>query len=117
MAQQSPLHTLPRHRTKTGDFLSALSYNVSIALHSKGRTMAMMSVRLPDDLTQQLDALAAATGRSKSFLAGQAIRDYLGREAWQVAETHQAIREADAGDFASDEEVSALRQKWAGNAG
>lgn len=79
--------------------------------------MAMMSVRLPDELSQQLEALAAATGRTKSFLAGQAIRDFLEREAWQIAEIEQALREADAGDFASDDEVSALSTKWARNAG
>lgn len=79
--------------------------------------MAMMSVRLTDELSQQLEALAAATGRTKSFLAGQAIRDFLEREAWQIADIEQALREADAGDFASDDEVSALSAKWARNAG
>lgn len=43
--------------------------------------MGMMSMRLPDDLVAQLDALAVATGRSKSFLAGQAIRDFVERES------------------------------------
>lgn len=79
--------------------------------------MGMMSMRLPDELSNQLDTLAAATGRTKSFLAGQAIRDYLERESWQVAEITQAINEADAGDFASDEEVSAISAKWKRNAG
>ncbi|MFD2447869.1 CopG family ribbon-helix-helix protein [Vogesella fluminis] len=77
----------------------------------------MMSLRLPDELTRQLDALAAATGRTKSFLAGQAIRDYIDREAWQIAEIQQAISEADAGDFASDDEVNAISAKWKRNAG
>lgn len=79
--------------------------------------MAMMSVRLPDELSQQLEALAAATGRTKSFLAGQAIRDFLEREAWQIAEIEQALREADAGDFASDDDVSAVSRKWTRHAG
>lgn len=79
--------------------------------------MAMMSMRLPDELTSQLDALATATGRSKSFLAGQAIRDFVERESWQIAEIMQAIGEADAGDFASDDEVNAISAKWRRNAG
>lgn len=78
--------------------------------------MGMMSVRLPDELTGQLDALAVATGRTKSFLAGQAIRDFLDREAWQIAEIQQAISEADAGDFASDVEVNTISAKWSSNA-
>lgn len=43
--------------------------------------MGVMSVRLNDETTAQLDALAKATGRTRSFLAGQAIEDYLAREA------------------------------------
>lgn len=74
--------------------------------------MSMISMRLPDELTNQLDALATATGRTKSFLAGQAIRDYIDRESWQIAEITQAISEADRGEFASDEEVNAISEKW-----
>ena len=79
--------------------------------------MGMMSMRLPDELSEQLDALAAATGRSKSFLAGQAIRDFIERESWQIAEITQAMQEADAGDFASDDELNAVSAKWNNNAG
>lgn len=74
--------------------------------------MGMMSLRLPDELAEQLDALAVATGRTKSLLAGQAIRDYIARETWQIADIQQAVRDADAGDFASDDEVNALSAEW-----
>ncbi len=77
----------------------------------------IMSLRLTDDLSSQLDALAEATGRTKSFLATQAIRDMLERESWQIAETVQALKEADAGDFSSVEEVAAVAEKWNRNAG
>jgi predicted transcriptional regulator len=79
--------------------------------------MSMISMRLPDELSNQLNILAVATGRTKSFLAGQAIRDYIERESWQIAEITQAINEADAGDFASEEEVYAISAKWERNAG
>ena len=79
--------------------------------------MAMMSMRLPDELTNQLDALANATGRSKSFLAGQAIRDFIDRESWQTAEITQAISEADKGEFATDAEMNNVSAKWKLNAG
>jgi predicted transcriptional regulator len=79
--------------------------------------MAMMSMRLPDDLTNQLDLLANATGRSKSFLAGQAIRDYIDRESWQISEITQAISEAENSDFATDDEMSSISAKWKHNAG
>jgi predicted transcriptional regulator len=73
-------------------------------------------MRLPDDLTTQLDMLASATGRTKSFLAGQAIRDFVERESWQIAEITQAIAEADRGDFASEQEMNAISAKWSHNA-
>ena len=79
--------------------------------------MAMMSMRLPDELTDQLDVLATATGRSKSYLAGQAIRDYIDRESWQITEITQAISEADNGEFATDEDVNTISAKWKLNAG
>nr|UKE83661.1 CopG family ribbon-helix-helix protein [Pectobacterium sp. PL152] len=70
--------------------------------------MGVMSVRLNDETTAQLDALAKNHGRTRSFLAGQAIEDYLAREAWQIAEIEQAIKEADAGDFVSSDEMNNL---------
>lgn len=74
--------------------------------------MAMLSMRLPDDLTTQLEGLVTATGRSKSFLAAQAIREYLERESWQIAELSQAVAEAEAGDFATDEALQSMQAKW-----
>ncbi len=74
--------------------------------------MTSMSMRLPDELATQLGALAEATGRTKSFLAVQAIQDFVEREAWQVAEIKQALLEAEAGDFAADEEMATLDVKW-----
>jgi predicted transcriptional regulator len=71
-----------------------------------------MSMRLPSSLSEQLGQLAEATGRTKSYLAVQAIQDFVDREAWQIAEIKQALIEADAGDFATDEEMAALDAKW-----
>ncbi|ATO32751.1 hypothetical protein DZA65_01825 [Dickeya dianthicola] len=73
--------------------------------------MGVMSVRLNDNASAQLDALAKATGRTRCFLAGQAIEEYLAREAWQIAEVEQAIKEADAGDFVAADEMDTLFQK------
>lgn len=71
-----------------------------------------ISLRLPKELAVQLGELAQATGRTKSFLAVQALQDFVDREAWQIAEIQQALREADAGDFATDAEMQALDEKW-----
>ncbi|MHC8304702.1 CopG family ribbon-helix-helix protein [Pseudomonas sp. PB3P13] len=78
--------------------------------------MSVMSLRLPDEVADTLASLAKATGRSKSFLAVDALREYLAREAWQIEEIQKAILEADAGDFATEDEVNEVAKKWAVNA-
>ncbi|MCL2029110.1 MAG: hypothetical protein FWG97_01645 [Deltaproteobacteria bacterium] len=74
--------------------------------------MASISMRLPANLAAQLEALAEATGRTKSFLAVQAIKDFIDREAWQVAEIKKSLSEAEAGDFAPDKEMADLDAQW-----
>jgi predicted transcriptional regulator len=76
-----------------------------------------MTVRLEEDVKERLDLLAEATQRSKSFLAAEAIREFIENNEWQIAEINAAIKEADAGEFASDKEVAALSKKWKVNAG
>jgi RHH-type transcriptional regulator, rel operon repressor / antitoxin RelB len=76
-----------------------------------------MTIRLEEDVKERLDLLAEATQRSKSFLAAEAIREFIENNEWQIAEINAAIKEADAGEFASDKEVAALSKKWKVNAG
>jgi RHH-type transcriptional regulator, rel operon repressor / antitoxin RelB len=71
-----------------------------------------MTIRIEDEVKDRLDRLAESTQRSKSFLAAEAIREYVENNEWQVAETRKALKEADAGDFASEEDVAALARKW-----
>jgi len=73
-----------------------------------------LTLRVPAAMKEQLDKLADATHRSKSYLAGEAIRQYLSLEAWQIGEIQLALQEADANDFASEEEVDAVVRKYAG---
>lgn len=75
--------------------------------------MTQISIRTNPELVGQFNAVAKATGRSRSFLINQAMQEYIAREAWQVAEIQKALKEADAGDFATDEEMAALAMKWA----
>jgi len=75
-----------------------------------------MTIRLEDEVKARLDKLADSTNRSKSFLAAQAIREFVDNNDWQIAEIQASLAEADAGDFASDKEVAALAKKWKVNA-
>lgn len=71
-----------------------------------------MTVRLEDDIKERLEVLAGATHRSKSFLAAEAIREFIELNEWQIQETRAALAEAKEGDFASGKEVQALAKKW-----
>lgn len=74
----------------------------------------VVTVRLEPDLRQRLDRLAKAQRRSRSFLAGEAIREYVNVNEWQIEETQKALAEADRGDFASPREVRRVMKKWTG---
>ena len=76
-----------------------------------------MAVRLKDEVRDRLDRFAEASRRSESFLAAEAIRAFVQTKEWQIGEIRAALREADAGDFASDKDVAALSRKWKVNAG
>ena len=75
-----------------------------------------MTIRLEDEVKARLDKLADSTNRSKSFLAAQAIREFVENNDWQIAEIQASLMEADAGDFATDKEMAALAKKWQVNA-
>ncbi len=51
----------------------------------------LLSVSLPDELSQGTDDLAAAQGRTRSEVVRDALRSYLWRERWR-----DASREAEA---------------------
>ena len=75
-------------------------------------TAKTINVRVPEALYSQLEELARATTRTKSFLTIEALKGYLGNESWQIRDIQEGIKEADAGDLASTEEVNAVFAKY-----
>lgn len=71
-----------------------------------------LTIRVPSELKEKLDHLAEATGRSKSFLAMEAIRSYVELEAWQVNEIKVGIKELDNAEVADEKEVDDFFSKW-----
>jgi predicted transcriptional regulator len=59
-------------------------------------------------VTEKLDALASKLDRSRSYVATQAISDFIARECWQLAEIEAGLEEAQRGDFASDADMAAV---------
>lgn len=71
-----------------------------------------ITVRVPEPLRAQFDDLARVTGRTRQYLALEALQRYIGVEAWQIGKILEGIRAADVGDFASDDEVERVFAKY-----
>ncbi|PIO96962.1 CopG family ribbon-helix-helix protein [Pleomorphomonas carboxyditropha] len=74
--------------------------------------MTAFTVRLDDEKARKLDRLASKLDRSRSYLAAQAIDDYLAREEWQIAEIEAGLAEADRGEFAAADDLSRVVAKY-----
>jgi predicted transcriptional regulator len=66
-----------------------------------------ISFRLESDKRKALDAVATALDRDRSYILNQAIDAYLDVHRWQIEHIREGLRQADAGEFASDAEVTA----------
>jgi RHH-type rel operon transcriptional repressor/antitoxin RelB len=75
---------------------------------------SVLTLRVSNKTKTKLNKLAEATQRSKSYLAAEAIERYLEVEAWQIKEIKQAVKEANIGDFVSDDEFKEITKKYAG---
>ena len=73
---------------------------------------ATMTLRLDEDLKQRLDRLAKATQLTRSFLAAEAIREFVDFNEWQIGEVAEALAEADREEFADNNEVGRGLGKW-----
>jgi predicted transcriptional regulator len=77
----------------------------------------ILTLRLDSKTKKKLDKLATATERSRSFLAAEAIREFVALNEWQIEETKRAVQEADAGDFLTEEEFNRRIKKLTRRAG
>lgn len=72
----------------------------------------LISVRVPKDVAKRLAKLAEATDRSKSYVAGQAIEEFLTLQEWQVKAIRQGVAEADAGKLMPHGEAVKRLKNW-----
>ena len=73
---------------------------------------SQVSLRLPGELKARIETYAVMTGRSKSHVAMEALADYLDWRLPQVADLQEAVAAADRGEFASDDEVKAVFDRY-----
>jgi predicted transcriptional regulator len=55
-----------------------------------------MTIRLPEALKNKLEYLAAATERTKAYLAAKAIEEFVATQEWQIQAIQAAVKEADS---------------------
>lgn len=75
--------------------------------------MAMtLTVELEDTTLAALDRLADELKSPREGLIVRAVEDLVSREAWLVEKIDAGLAAADAGDFASDDDVARVRAKF-----
>lgn len=66
-----------------------------------------LTIALDAGLKADLDRMALTQGRNRDTLIDEAITSWLDLQAWQAAEIRAGLKAAEAGDFATEEEVEA----------
>jgi RHH-type transcriptional regulator, rel operon repressor / antitoxin RelB len=63
---------------------------------------SVLTLRLNAKLKSKIDRLSKSMQRSRSFVAAQAIQEFISVNEWQINEVKKGLAEVNAGDFASD---------------
>jgi predicted transcriptional regulator len=78
---------------------------------SRPETQAI-SVRIPSKKVDQLERLAKATDRPRSWHIEQALDSYLDVQAWQIAQIEKSMAEMDAGKGIPHEKIKKELRSW-----
>jgi predicted transcriptional regulator len=70
------------------------------------------TVRVEPEVKKRLEKLAKSTGRSRSFLAAEALSEYLDVNEWQVAGVKRAMASLDRGEGVPHKEVKDWVSSW-----
>lgn len=77
--------------------------------------MAMTSVRMPDELAEDLDRIASRLKRTKGWIINEALREFLARETLKqrrLEETLEGIAALEAGETVDGDEVLDWLDSW-----
>ena len=72
------------------------------------------TVRVDTVVKKRLEKLAKSTGRSRSFLAAEAIGEFVDVNEWQVAGIKGAMASMDRGEGVAHEQVKEWVRSWGG---
>lgn len=68
---------------------------------------AVLSVRIEQSTKDRLAKIAKSMKRSQSFLAAEAIEEFVSVQEWQIAGIHDALASLDRGEGIAHEDVKA----------
>jgi predicted transcriptional regulator len=90
-----------------------MCYNVHKQAQSQ-QTMpsTTFTVRVETSVKKRMERLARSTGRSRSFLAAEALNEYLDVNEWQVAGVKRAMASLDRGEGVAHKEVRDWVNSW-----
>lgn len=87
-----------------------VTYTESIKMTAT--TSEIISFRAPIALKEKLEKLVNLTKRKKTDLLLHWVEEAIATEEWQLQEISLGIEEANAGKFASKNEVERVLTKW-----
>jgi predicted transcriptional regulator len=73
----------------------------------EGTNAMPVSIRVPADVVERLDKVAAILERPRSWVILRAIRQYLADEGQEVLDVQEGIEEAERGEVVDFDEVMA----------
>jgi RHH-type transcriptional regulator, rel operon repressor / antitoxin RelB len=71
-----------------------------------------LTIRIDSETKQKLDKLAQQTSRTKSFLAAEAITEFVKMQSWQIGQVQKGIEDCDAGRVIPHEQVEKWMKSW-----
>lgn len=72
----------------------------------------VFTVHMDPDKQKQLDAIAQQLDRSRNYVVNQAIEEFLDVHAWQVEHIRAGLAAAERGEFATDEEMETVFNRY-----
>ncbi|WP_165218769.1 ribbon-helix-helix protein, CopG family [Affinirhizobium pseudoryzae] len=74
--------------------------------------MGLVTIGVPEETAAELEELSKRLERTQPEIIALAVAELMARERSDLAEIEAALAEADAGEFASEEDVRALLAKY-----
>ena len=71
-----------------------------------------ISFRLDPDKVEELDELAKALDRDRTYLLNEAIEHYLEIQRWQLQHIRASVKQADAGRLLEHQQVRKMAAGW-----